>query len=49
MKKILIAAGVTALTVGLHSGSTGAVSSSDEWAKLGTEKVQSITGVVNAH
>lgn len=49
MKKILIAAGVTALTVGLHSGSTGAVSSSDEWAKLGTEKVQSITGVINAH
>lgn len=49
MKKILIAAGVAALTVGLHSGPTGAVSSSDEWAKLGTEKVQSITGVVNAH
>jgi len=49
MKQVLIAAGVTALTVGLHSGSTGAVSGSDEWAKLGTEKVQSITGVINAH
>jgi len=49
VKKILIAAGVAALTVGLHAGSTGAVSGSDEWAKVEGVEVQSITGVVNAH
>ena len=48
MKRIVIASGVLALTVGLHSASTGAVSSGETWAANG-ETSQMIKGVLNAH
>jgi len=48
MKRIVIASGVLALTVGLHAASTGAVSSGETWAANG-ETSQMIKGVLNAH